>query len=391
VLDRPRALLVCPEPPYPLYGGGAFRTAAVLHYLSQHYTLDAILFSEQTRPDPRHAFPPGLVDDALLIPLPVHARAGASRTARNLWRLLRNTPPLVDRFASFHAPINHWLNARQRHYEVAIIEHFWCAPYGQTLRPHCSRLVLDLHNIESEWHTRMAKLEPWPVSAAHRHFARASRRLEADLIPRFDRILVTSERELAAPGLAHAAVYPNTIPAVPSERPQPARKEQIVFSANFEYQPNISAVKWFAVEVWPLLQRRHPGLEWVLVGRRPDAVRGWLPRIGVRTTGEVPDAWPEIAASLVALAPIHSGSGTRIKIIEAFSAGTPVVSTTLGAEGLPTESLALADTPERFAAAVSTLLTNETERQALAARGLEALNTRFTWEAGWKILNALGI
>ncbi|MCC6536537.1 MAG: hypothetical protein IT162_03245, partial [Bryobacterales bacterium] len=52
-----RALLVCPEPPYPLHGGGAFRSAGVLHYLSQRYTLDAVFFSERTRPDPRAALP----------------------------------------------------------------------------------------------------------------------------------------------------------------------------------------------------------------------------------------------------------------------------------------------------------------------------------------------
>ena len=296
---------------------------------------------------------------------------------------------MVDRFTASPAGLRltEWLNGR--YYDVAVIEHFWCSPFAGILRPHASRLVLDLHNIESEWHERMASLERWPLSHAHRRFAAAARRLERQWLSQFDTVMVTSEREHLQHGLESAVVYPNTIPAVPA--PAGARRPQIVFSANLEYQPNISAVKWFGEEIWPQLQRRHPGIEWVLVGRRPEAIRHVLPSGRVRTTGEVESAWPEIAASLVSVVPIRSGSGTRIKILEAWAAGTPVVSTSLGAEGLPAEALAIADTAEGFAAKVSSLLANEEERTKLAAAGRNAFNMGFTWEAGWKLLSGHGI
>jgi polysaccharide biosynthesis protein PslH len=384
-----RALIVCPEPPYPLHGGGAFRTAAVLQYLARNYTLDAVFFSEVTRPDPRQALPAGLVHDSLLIGLPVHPRNTTAKVLRNAVRYFKGVPPLVDRFTPGRAgaELTQWLAGR--HYDLAVVEHFWCAPFLVNLRPHAARIVLDLHNIESEWHERMAETEPWLVAHAHRRFAAAARRMELQLLSGFDTIMVTSQRERAHPGLAGAQVYPNTIPAV--TLPARPRRMQIVFSANLEYQPNISAVKWFGEEVWPQLQRRHPGIEWVLVGRQPEAVRGVLPSGRVRTTGEVTDALPEIASSLAAIVPIRSGSGTRIKILEAWAAGTPVVSTSIGAEGLPPEAIGIADSPLAFAAKVSSLVADEAERERWAAAGRAAFNQGFTWEAGWKVLAALGI
>ena len=212
-----RALIVCPEPPYPLHGGGAFRTAAVLQYLARNYELDAVFFSEETRPDPRRALPPGLVRDSLLIRLPVHSRSTPAILWRNAWRYVRGVPPLVDRFTAAPAPekLAAWLASRQR-YDVAVLEHFWSAPFARQVRPHTGKLVLDLHNIESEWHARMARTDRWPFSHAHRRFAAAARRLERQLLADFDTVMVTSKRESAQPGLELARVYPNTIPSVPA-------------------------------------------------------------------------------------------------------------------------------------------------------------------------------
>lgn len=382
-----RALIVCPEPPYPLRGGGAFRTAGLLEYLGRNYSLDAVFFSEETRPDPREALPPGLVREALLIPLPVHGRGLADKAARNLRRYLAGVPPLVDRFAGFADSLGAWLAGRQ--YDLAVVEHLWCAPYAKILRPQARRLAINLHNVESEWHQRMAALEPWPVSQAHRGFAAAAEKLERRLHEEFDVMLVTSARERGFAGLAGAKVYPNTIPA----RTPPAEKkrEQIVFSGNLEYQPNITAVKWFGAAVWPSLAARYPGLEWVIAGRRPEAIGHALPSGRIRLTGEAEDLAPEIARSLVAVVPIHSGSGTRIKILEAWAAGTAVVSTPLGAEGLPLEAVSVAGSAAEFVDQVSKIVDNETLREEMERRGCASFNTGFTWEAGWKLLTANGI
>ncbi len=393
--DRPRALVLAPEAPFPAAGGGALRCAALIEYLAPRYELDAIVFREPGAPDPAATRLAELASTIRLIQLPFHRRTPFARALRNLARLRRGVPPLVDRFSGFAAQIRRFVEPRS--YDLAIIEHFWCAPYFEQLAPRARRVVLDLHNIESVLHARCAATEPWPLSHVHRMFRDACRRLEQRWLGRFWRLLVASHTDADAvrsivPSAA-PLVYPNTIPARPA--PDQQRRHEIVFSANLEYHPNISAVRFFRKHIWPRLRRQWPQLTWRLVGKNPAAVARYTsgdPRI--RTTGPVEDAVAEIARAAVAVVPVLAGSGTRVKILEAWAAATPVVSTTLGAEGLPAghgRHLLLADDPDSFAAAVSDLLLSEPMRRRIGCAGRRLFEQRFTWEAGWRTLAAYNL
>jgi glycosyltransferase involved in cell wall biosynthesis len=106
--------------------------------------------------------------------------------------------------------------------------------------------------------------------------------------------------------------------------------------------------------------------------------------------GPVEDAVAEIARSRIAIVPLLTGSGTRLKILEAWAAGLPVVSTTIGAEGLPArheETILLADGAPAFADAVTRLLTCTDLRQALGSAGRLLLEKEFTWETAWRRLH----
>ena len=165
----------------------------------------------------------------------------------------------------------------------------------------------------------------------------------------------------------------------------------MVFSGNMEYHPNRSAVRFFRREVWPLLRERWPRLVWRLVGKNPEAVREFTsgdPRIEVR--GAVADAVAELARGRLAVVPLLAGSGTRLKILEAWAAGLPVVSTTLGAEGLPVcdgENILLADGAAALADAISRLLACYEIREKLGTAGRLLLEKEFTWEVAWKSLD----
>jgi glycosyltransferase involved in cell wall biosynthesis len=253
--------------------------------------------------------------------------------------------------------------------------------------------VLDLHNIESLLHARCAAVEGTATAFAHRRFRDASLELERTWMPRFSQVLATSDSDAAAAlaiaPAARVAVYPNAIPWMP--QPEPADEEVVVFSGNMEYHPNLSAVRFFRSEVWPLLRERWPSLVWRLVGKNPEAVSRFTsgdPRIEV--TGRVDDAVRELARARVAVVPLLTGSGTRFKILEAWLAGLPVVSTTLGAEGLPArhgENLLLADGGPAFAAAVTRLLENTNLRRQLGAAGRLLVEREFTWESAWEKLD----
>ncbi len=346
-MARPSALFLSPEEPAAGLGGGGLRSASLLEYLRQHYQVEVARFV-----------------------LPHHSKSLLPRVWRNGWRFLRGVPPLIDRFAGFEAQLAPLLDGRR--YDLAIIEHFWCAPYARTLRPHCRRLILDLHNIESRLARTHAEASRGLQRLALRRFARASERWEAEWLPQFDQLLVASgddARRLRHPDIC---VYPNALPVM--ECPQVEEEDCIAFSGNLEYHPNLEAVRWFAQEIWPRLRGAS---EWRLIGRNEHAVRPLLRGASrITLTGPVQDAVAELARAKVCVVPLRSGSGTR-------------VSTSLGAEGLgarPGEHLLIADTAEEFVLAIEGLLADAARRRSLGEAGRHLYLDRFTWPAAWRNL-----
>lgn len=334
------------------------RMASLIEYLARDHTVDLVIFEEDGKPIER----PRLARDILEIRLPRHSRSFLPRVQRNVSRLLRGVVPLIDRFSGFDKPLVDFLEGR--YWDIAVADQLWVAPYACLLRPHARRLVLDLHNVES---VLMAQIAPM--------FAAATRRAEKRWFPEFDRILAASQEDCRRVG-PPAVLYPNSVP----ERPMPERTEEfaIAMSANFEYPPNRQGRQWFGRRVWPALSKEFPSLEWRLIGKGAHPVE---------------DAVEELARAQVAVVPILSGSGTRLKILEAWAAGTPVVSTTLGAEGLecePRRHLLIADRPGEFRQAISGLLLDPDLRQRLRVSARQLLNERFTWPRAWERLEKSG-
>ena len=363
-----RVLFLAPEKPTLGGGGGGLRSASLLEYLRQHYQVDVATF--QLRP---------------------HSKTFTSKAWRNSIRLLKNTPPLFDRFSGYESQIAAQLRGP---YRAAVVEHFWCASYAPLLRPHCQTLVLDLHNIESALAQTHAGAASWPESWMSARFAQAYRRLESVWMKEFDTILVASEADRRRVQHPRVIVYPNAIPVIEAPRISPKPPESVIFTGNLEYHPNVEAVRWFRNQVWPQLREARPQLEWRLAGVNPHAVAPLVagdPRI--RLIGPVEDAIQTIAEAQIAIVPLLSGSGTRFKILEAWAAKRPVVSTAIGAEGLDAASgnqLLLADSPAEFAAAILRLLADPAEGCRLASAAHEEYLRRFTWPAAWRALESAG-
>lgn len=375
-----QVLLVCPEAPYPVLGGGAQRIASLVEYFADRgCAVDLLTFV------PCQA-PPGVVRHVFTVPLPANGRSLSARVLRNAGRLVRGVPPLVDRLSGLAGPIRAVLAGR--HYDLAMLEHLWVAPYLDLFREHAARVWCDLHNIESRLFASLAESSAPPMAWAHARFARLSGGLERRLLPHFDGCLVCSAADAAQlPGLA-TVVFPNTIGWVD---PFPVSKERlIVFSGNMEYHPNQQAVGWFHARVWPALRRRFPDLRWRLVGMNPQAVSRYVAGTpGVELTGAVPDALSEIARAQVAAVPLLSGSGTRIKILEAWAAGTAVVSTSVGAEGLP-PFLQIADGESAFVEQMARLLTDAGARADYESQGRKAYENAYHRRAAWSTLDREG-
>ena len=389
---RPSALVLSPETPYPLHGGGALRTASVLNYLARRHDVDLIVFRHRPDQDPIASLPPGLVRRTRVIDLPHHRKDLVARIARNAVRLARGVPPLVDRFRGFGDQIAQFLQGCR--YDVAVIEHFWCAEYEPVLRQVSDAVVLDLHNVESVLHETSAKAGGGWARLVHGRFARNSRALERKWLSRFAELLTASgpdaDRVRALSPGAKPVVFPNSIPWTPL--PDRAEQDAIAFSGNLEYHPNQAAVAFFSDRIWPAVSRSRPTLAWRLIGMNPEAVRAKVAHHpNVELTGSVRDAISELAAAKLVVAPLLSGSGTRLKIVEAWAAGKPVVSTRLGAEGLPARhesNILLADTPEDFIACIERLLSDARLRRELGNAGRREYERALCWDSAWKALDS---
>jgi glycosyltransferase involved in cell wall biosynthesis len=365
---RPKALFLSPEAPVAGSGGGGLRSASVLEYLRRKYAVDVVDFT-----------------------LRQHSKSPVARVWRNAVRLARGVPPLFDRYSGYEAQLESRLGRSK--YAVGVVEHFWCASYAPVLRAHCGRLVLDLHNIESELARTHSRAASWPASWASARFAEAYLDLEQKWLPKFDSLLVTSEEDRQRIVHPRVSVYPNALQQ--RDIPRVEEEECIVFSGNLEYHPNIEAVRWFRGRVWPILRERCPTVEWRLVGRNPEAVASLVAGDNrICLVGPVEDAVAEIAKAKACVVPLLSGSGTRFKILEAWAASRAVVSTTIGAEGLgasDNEHLLIEDEPGAFAIAIERVLGDSALRRRLGEAGHETYLKDFTWQAAWRCLADAGI
>jgi polysaccharide biosynthesis protein PslH len=266
--------------------------------------------------------------------------------------------------------------------DVLQVEYATLAPY---LRGIPARLrVLDLHNVESDLAASYARSSGWLRALPVRCEALALRRLERAALRRVDVAVVTSRRDQARLPRSGAEVLlcPNGWEPGP---PLPAAVDPaVIFVALFGWRPNADAAVWLAERVWPLVRRRRPDARLLLVGRSPTQRVRRLAGPDVTVTGTVPDVRPFLARARVAVAPLRSGGGTRLKVLEALDAGRPVVATGIGVEGLEDlvgDGVVVADTPEQMSAALCDLLADPGRARELGARGRRAVAERYAWDA----------
>jgi len=163
----------------------------------------------------------------------------------------------------------------------------------------------------------------------------------------------------------------------------PRQSDSLLFVGSFQHRPNAEGLAYFCDQVLPLIRARRPGviLNIVGAGATADGKQGFAGE-GVRLLGQVPDIREPLASHAVFVCPIRTGAGVRVKILEAFASGIPVVSTTLGAEGLASKSgeeILLADTPSAFAEACLKLLEQPALAESIANRARRLAETRYDW------------
>jgi glycosyltransferase involved in cell wall biosynthesis len=210
---------------------------------------------------------------------------------------------------------------------------------------------------------------------------------EAGAVRDCDRAVVCSDVDRDHLG-GTPTVVPNCYrrPTRPAGRSRdPGGPLRIGFVGFLDYQPNFDAATWFVEAILPRVRRLEPDAEFHVIGEAGPGLQRLARQRGVRLLGFVPDLEPELAQLSVIVAPIRFGGGTRFKVLEGFAHEIPVVSTTIGAEGIDArngEHLLLRDAPAAFARAVVDLHRDASLRARVIASAAQLYERRYTWERG---------
>ena len=254
--------------------------------------------------------------------------------------------------------------------------------------------VLFTHNVEAEiWRrhaeTKRGRVGRFLYATQHRRMLR----FEARTLARFDGVLAVSEADRDTFARLYPGAIKGPVPVIPTGVdtdffvPAPSRREarSLVFTGSMDWLPNEDAMLFFCREILPLIRNHEPDVTLSIVGRAPTpAVARLAQQSGIAVTGRVDDVRPHIADAAVYIVPLRIGGGTRLKIFEAMSMGRAVVSTTIGAEGLPVidgTHLMLADGPKAFADAVVRLLRDVDRRRALEVAARTLVVEHYDWSA----------
>jgi glycosyltransferase involved in cell wall biosynthesis len=259
--------------------------------------------------------------------------------------------------------------------------------------------VLFTHNVEAEIFERHADNARNPVlrslwSGQHRKM----RKFEAAALRKFDVVVAVSERDASRFREEYGVERPHVIPTGVDldyySYSDPKRSNDVVFLGSMDWLPNQDAIRYFMDEVWSGIARSVPSARMTVVGRAPPAGlvnRARSAGLEWSFTGFVDDVRPHVRAAAVCVIPIRIGGGTRLKVFEAMAMGIPVVSTSVGVEGLAIrdrEHFLVADTPRAFERAVTELLENEAERIALARRARRFVQERYSHLIAARAFNA---
>lgn len=267
------------------------------------------------------------------------------------------------------------------------------------------RLVFDAHNATWTILDRLARTSAIflrPVLAVERD---RLRRYEGHLVRSFHTTMAVSTVDrsalLAAANAVDSQDYRDRLRVIPIAID--TRQEQvldrkrgsrtIVAVGSLHYPPNAGGIRWFIQSVFPIIRQRSPEARLVVIGKSPpdDFLRAAQESQGaIEVIGYVPDLEPYLRDCALMVVPVLAGGGMRVRILEAFARGIPMVTTTIGLEGIdaePGRDILVADEPESFASAVVEVLQNPTLQQRLTDCGRSLVAQRYDWQVALRQLD----
>jgi glycosyltransferase involved in cell wall biosynthesis len=377
-MRTPSLLWVTSEPADRQRAGGSIRQSYLLEAVARSMEVDVLAVGagvdEQCERVVHHV-------ETLPEPIIRRHRRWVPGAAREVWEgeMLRMTPAVADT-RRHRASLRARLRTGSLNYDLVHVEHDRLALLASEIRS--PRRTVTLHNLRSEQAAHRLAIE---TSPAHRWLARRARSIalafEQRVIRDFDAVFVTSPTDAKAlPG--DPMVVPNGVDLQEIRPVALGREPRMVFIGLLDWQPNVQGIVWFVRSVLPRIREALPTAHLSIVGRNPVREVTALTQPGVEIHPNVPTVIPFLREARVALVPLHVGSGTRLKALEAMAAGRPVVGTSIGLDGIGIQSgvqATVVDEPEAMADAIIRLMRDHSAAEAMGAAGRRHVEQHFDW------------
>jgi sugar transferase (PEP-CTERM/EpsH1 system associated) len=372
----------------PLDSGGRIRSYNILRQLARDHRVTYFGFHDE-KDDAAHAELKEIFERVVTCPLKLPAAKSFAELMQYGKELFSREPYAISKYCQPWVAAELRKLVQSESYDVIVCDFLVAAGVIPWDLP-CPK-VLFTHNVEAliwKRHYEVARNPLWKLLSWREW--KAMERAEKRYLRKADHVLAVSQtdsdffaRELPPEKLT---VIPTGVdteffhPTAAEEEPN-----SLVFTGSMDWMPNEDGIFYFAEEILPKIFNELPNARLSVVGRKPSARLKALAATDphhLHLTGWVDDIRPYLAQSAVCIVPLRVGSGTRLKIFEAMGMGKAIVSTTIGAEGLPVrhgEELLLADSPEDFAKSVVALLGDAAERRRLGTAARELVETKYSW------------
>jgi len=382
-----RVLAVTTRSPFPLHEGRALRTFNILREIARNHEVHLATFLQaQEELDGLHemrAFCAEVYAEPLYMASP--RRELAVDLAADL---VNGAPILATKYvrASMRAKLVEWL--KNRKYDVLHLDMLHLGEYASIAGE--TPVVLVEHNVEAVIIERRIETTKNPLARAYLKYQHGKlAKYEKRICESVDEVVTVSDldseqlRKLAPAG-SYTAV-PNGVDSnYFSSTGGAKRPGALVYVGGLNWFPNLDAIRYFTAEILPLIAQQVPGVSLTVVGKLPnDAIAAEFKHLpNVKLTGTVDDVRPYIDAASAYVVPLRIGGGTRLKILDALSMSSALVSTSVGCEGLnvtPGEHLRVADDPRAFADAVVNVLSKPETARAMGAAGRARVCSHYDW------------
>jgi sugar transferase (PEP-CTERM/EpsH1 system associated) len=377
----------------PLDKGGKLRTWHLMRHLAERHDITYLSFSEPAQNEEHRTGMRAVCHRLETVPRSDPAK-GTFRFYADAGRYIVDPVPYAVakyRSAAYAARVNELLNTGN--FDAVVCD--FLPPLVNMPRELPCPAILFTHNVEAEIWRRHVETATNPVSRylLGQQWQRMLR-FERDALSRFDLVLAVSEAdsetfERLYPGALRTPVHVVQT-GVDTQYFSPARDTaerpaHLVFTGSMDWLPNEDGMLYFVRDILPLVRKMEPATTLSIIGRAPTpAVRRLAEEHGIDVTGRVDDVRPHIAAGSVYIVPLRIGGGTRLKIFEAMGMAKAIVSTTIGAEGLPVTNgsdILIADEPAAFADAVVRLIRDGDMRARLEQAARQLVVERYDWSA----------